>query len=125
MTKLAILSAPVALAATTLLAGMATAEDSDARPGAFAVCAGCHAVEPGQSSFGPNLRGVVGRKAGNLPGYAYSDALRASDLVWTRENLDRWLTSPRKTVPGTKMPFPGYADPAKRQQVIDYLVMLK
>ncbi|MEZ5737499.1 MAG: c-type cytochrome [Novosphingobium sp.] len=124
MTKLPILSFPITLVATISIAGLATAKDAPTQPAAFAVCAGCHSVEPGKSSFGPNLRSVIGRKAGSLPGYAYSKALKASGIVWDAQTLDKWLTSPKKTVPGTKMPFPGYDDPVKRQQVIDYLMSL-
>lgn len=94
-------------------------------PPAFGVCSACHTTEAGKTSFGPNLRGVVGRRAAILPGYAYSPALRAAGITWTKEQLDSWLTSPQKKVPGTKMPFTGYADPEKRRQVIDYLQSLK
>ena len=119
---------PIALvlvAASVPFAGAVAAETAPVRPAAFTVCAGCHAVQAGKTSFGPNLSGIVGRKAGSLPDYAYSDALKSSGKVWNAQNLDAWLTSPQKTVPGTKMPFPGYADPTKRQQVIDYLETLK
>ena len=113
------------LAASVPFVGAAASEAASVRPAAFTVCAGCHAVAPGRTSFGPNLYGVVGRKAGSLPDYAYSEPLKSSGLVWNAQNLDAWLASPQKTVPGTKMPFPGYTDPAKRQQVIDYLETLK
>ena len=125
MTKSAILPTLVVLVASVLFVGAAPAETDPVRPAAFTVCRGCHAIEPGKASFGPNLRGIVGRKAGSLPGYAYSDALKATDIVWNAQNLDKWLTSPQRTVPGTKMPFPGYSDPEKRRQVIDYLETLK
>jgi len=95
------------------------------RPPAFAPCTACHSTEPGKTMFGPNLAGLSGRKAASLPGYAYSAALKASGLVWTAQSLDTWLTSPQKLVPGTKMPFPGIADPVKRKQVVDYLLALK
>lgn len=75
--------------------------------------------------LGPSLASVAGRKAGSLPGYTYSDALKASGLTWNEATLDKWLASPRETVPGTKMPFMGISDPARRKQVIDYLLTLK
>lgn len=96
-----------------------------ARPAAFAVCAACHATEPGRTIVGPSLADVAGRKAGSVPGYAYSEALKASGLTWDQATLDKWLTSPQKTVPGTKMPFAGIPDPAKRKEVIRYLMTLK
>lgn len=95
-----------------------------ARPPAFAQCAGCHSTQAGKTLFGPSLAGVSGRRAGTLPGYAYSPALKASGLTWNAKTLDRWLTSPKKTVPGTKMPFNGLQDPKSRAQVIAYLLTL-
>lgn len=109
-----------------ILAMAEAAEAADAkRPAAFAICAACHSTQPGKTIFGPSLAGVASRKAGSLPGYVYSDALRKSGLTWDAGNLDQWLTSPQKTVPGTKMPFAGIADPAKRKEVVDYLLTLK
>lgn len=104
---------------------LAKAEAPPVRPAAFAQCAACHSTERGSPSFGPNLVGVAGRRAGTLPGYAYSPALKASGLTWNASTLDRWLASPRRTVPGTRMPFGGIADPTQRKQVIDYLLKLK
>jgi cytochrome c len=60
-----------------------------------------------------------------LPGYNYSAALRSSGLTWNAATLDRWLTAPQRTVPGTKMPFAGIPDPARRKQVVDYLLTLR
>lgn len=94
-------------------------------PPGFAQCAGCHTREAGKHSFGPSLVGVAGRKAGTAPGYAYSDALKKSGIVWNAKTLDKWLTGPRKVVPGTKMPFAGIPNPAARKQVVDYLLLLK
>jgi cytochrome c len=102
-----------------------SAEDTAAPPVVFAQCISCHSVKPGVNGVGPSLYGAVGRKAGTLPGYAYSDALKAWGKTLTPEELDRWLTAPMKDVPGTKMVFPGIPDAAKRKAVIDYLVTLK
>jgi cytochrome c len=88
-------------------------------------CVSCHSVKPGVNGVGPSLYGVVGRKAGTLPGYAYSDALKAWGKTLTPEELDTWLTAPMKDVPGTKMVFPGMPDPTKRKEVIDYLATQK
>lgn len=121
-----VVPAILALLATAALAnGEVRAENVPARPAAFAPCAACHTVQAGQKSFGPNLHGIIGRKAASLPGYAYSNALKAANMTWNRQALDRWITAPQKAVPGTKMPFPGIADPAKRQQIIDYLQKLQ
>lgn len=94
-------------------------------PADFAICTGCHAIDAGRNGIGPSLRGVVGRKAGSLPGFAYSAALQNSGIVWTPERLDTWLSGPMTMVPGTKMSFGGYADPQQRQAVIAYLKTLR
>ncbi|MBB4642871.1 c-type cytochrome [Rhizorhapis suberifaciens] len=126
MIKIALaLMPPAAALAFLVSAESGSARNVPARPPAFAICAACHTVEPGQTSFGPNLRGLGGRRAASLPGYAYSPALKASGLTWDRATLDAWLTSPQKKVPGTKMPFAGLPDPEKRKQIIDYLMSLK
>ncbi|MFT4027634.1 MAG: cytochrome C [Novosphingobium sp.] len=110
--------------------GTATGEAAPAPTGAeppqaFMQCVSCHTVKPGVNGVGPSLHGVVGRKAGTLPGYAYSDALKAWGKVLTPEELDKWLTAPMQDVPGTKMVFPGMPDPARRKAVIDYLATQK
>lgn len=94
------------------------------RPVAFAQCASCHSTEAGKNIYGPSLAGISKRRAGTLPGYAYSPALTASKLQWDAKTLDRWLTSPKKMVPGTKMPFLGLQDTKSRQEVIAYLMSL-
>jgi cytochrome c len=93
-------------------------------PPAFAQCMSCHAVKPGVNGVGPSLFGVVGRKAGTLPGYPYSDALKAWGRTLDEATLDEWLTAPMKDVPGTKMVFPGMPDPERRKAIIEYLESL-
>lgn len=84
----------------------------------YQICMGCHSLD--EDDVGPRHRGVVGRTAGSVPGYAYSPALKNSHIVWDRDNLDRWLTSPQGLVPGVKMFFalPSAQD---RADVIAYL----
>lgn len=84
-------------------------------------CALCHSVDAGVNKIGPSLHGVVGRKAGSLDGYNYSDAMKNANRTWTDATLDDYLTNPREKIPGVKMIFPGFADPADRQNVIAYL----
>ncbi len=95
------------------------------RPPVFAQCASCHSTEPGKTVFGPSLHGVGGRKAGSLPGYDYSPALKKAKITWNAASLDRWLASPQKAVPGTRMPFGGIQDPAARRALVTYLLTLK
>ena len=114
-------SAMVALAAQP---GQASTAPAPARPAAFAQCAGCHSTEPGKNLFGPSLAGVSKRRAGTLPGYVYSPALKKSGITWNAQTLDRWLTSPAKTVPGTKMPLGGVPDAKTRKALVDYLLTI-
>ncbi len=84
----------------------------------YQVCMGCHSLD--EDDVGPRHRGVVGRTAGSVPGYAYSPALKNSHIVWDRDNLDRWLTNPQALVPGAKMFF-AMPNPQDRADVIAYL----
>ncbi len=88
----------------------------------FAVCSACHQVGPNaKNGVGPVLNGIVGRKAGSYPGFAYSPANKNSGLTWTVAELQKYLANPQKLVPGTKMPFPGLPDAAKVNNIIAYL----
>jgi len=115
-----------ALAGQQAWAQSAPAGDAGKGKLVFLECQGCHAVAPGGPALvGPDLDGVVGRKAASLPGYEYSAALKSSGLVWTDAKLDKWLTDPSGLVPGTKMAFAGIESPALRADVIAYLGTVK
>lgn len=102
--------------------GFAAAQDAAAGEKTFLVCRACHQIGPNaKDAVGPVLNGVVGRKAGTYPDYQYSDANKNSGIVWTPEELDKYLTSPQAVVPHTKMIFPGLKDEQKRKDVIAYL----
>lgn len=81
-------------------------------------CASCHALD--HNKAGPMLGGVFGRKAGSIPGYNYSRALRGSGLTWTEDDLDRWLSDPREFIAGARMPVK-VLDPTARRDIITYL----
>lgn len=85
-------------------------------------CGGCHSVQTNR--IGPKHLGVVGRKAGNVPGFEYSAALKKAKFAWTPKQLDKWLQGPSKLVPGTVMFFtvPNAAD---RAAIIAYLAVAK
>src|SRR5215469_1413228 len=84
-------------------------------------CAICHTLEEGKNKIGPSLAGVVGRKAGSVPGFAYSAANKNSGDMWDEATLDRYLTDPRKFMPGTKMVFAGLKNSEDRKALIEYL----
>ncbi len=101
----------------------ATSTESVAVDGAqaFATCANCHTRQAGAAHrSGPNLHGVVGRRAGAATGFGYSPALRASGIVWDAQTLDAYLRAPTQRVPGTRMTTVT-ADAGKRQALIEYL----
>ena len=85
-------------------------------------CGACHSLDANR--VGPKHRGVVGRKAGIVPGFNYTRALKSSGIVWTADALDRWLSGPAKMVPGTAMGFV-LSSPQQRADVIAYLKQQK
>jgi cytochrome c len=107
--------------AVSASASAANAPNGDAARGAeiYTRCAACHALLYNRT--GPKHCGVVGRKAGTVPGFDYSKAMRSSNLTWNPATLDRFLTDPPKVVPGTTMTYAGIPDARERADVIAYL----
>jgi cytochrome c len=87
----------------------------------FVQCQTCHAAEAGVNKVGPSLHGIIGRHSGMIPNYSYSTANKTSGIVWTEQELYKYLENPQKTVPGTYMTYTGVKDPQKRADVIAYL----
>jgi cytochrome c len=85
----------------------------------YARCQGCHAL--GYDRTGPHHCGLFGRRAGSVPGFEYSPAMKRSGIVWSAKTLDYFLADPRKAVPGTSMGYSGVRDPAERAALIAYL----
>jgi cytochrome c oxidase assembly protein subunit 11 len=85
------------------------------------VCGACHALD--HNKIGPMLDGVVGRRAGSVPGYPYSTALAQSGVTWDAGTLDKWLAGPQHFIPGAEMPF-SLPDAVRRRDVIAYLETL-
>jgi len=81
-------------------------------------CTACHSLT--SNRVGPNLAGVYGRKVGSAQGFTYSNALKNSTVIWTEENLDKWLTSPASFIPGQRMNF-SISDAQKRADIIAFL----
>lgn len=95
--------------------------DAENGKGLFAQCRACHVVADGTNKSGPSLKGVVGREAGLSTGFKYSSALLDSGTIWTKENLDKYLENPQRSMPGTRMIFAGLKDPQDRADIIAYL----
>jgi cytochrome c len=112
------MAAFVAIASAAQAAGAPFIGDAGRGKSLYAACMGCHSLD--ENDVGPMHRGVVGRRAGAVPGYAYSAALKASGMVWTPTNLDRWLSGPQALVPGAKMFFQ-VPNPQSRADIIAYL----
>ncbi|HVZ90237.1 MAG TPA: cytochrome c family protein [Rhizomicrobium sp.] len=116
-------------AAVTLcvtLAAEGHAADAAKGKQVFARCAICHKAEKNAgNAIGPNLFGVVGRKAGTAPAFAYSAAMKNAGFVWTPEKLNEYITHPAQVVPGNRMAFAGVSDPQQRADLIAYLSSLK
>ena len=92
------------------------------------ICLTCHTLEKGQpKKVGPNLWGVVGAEAADVPGFDFSPAMlamKAAGKAWTFEELDAFLAAPQKHLPRTFMTFPGEKDPQKRADLIALLANL-
>ena len=90
---------------------------------AFRKCASCHQVgRYAQAGYGPQLNGIIGRKAAATPDFKYSGAMKKSGIVWTEQNLATYLRAPHDMVPGTSMRFWGIGDD---QQIADLLAYMR
>jgi len=86
-------------------------------------CRECHSFDKGDNRLGPTLYGVVGRKAGTVPGFAYSNSVKDSGIVWDEATLDKWITNPGAVIPDNNMAalFGGIDDPSIRAKIIAFL----
>jgi cytochrome c len=100
--------------------GVAYPQDTHTGKEVFALCAACHTLNEANGA-GPSLKGVLGRKAGTVPGFRYSRAMKGSGIVWDEDSLSAYLADPQKIVPGNLMPFSGLADAKQREELIRYL----
>ncbi len=89
-------------------------------------CAACHTLnEGGKNRLGPNLFGILNRKAGTVEGFKYSKAMKNSDIVWDHNTLNEFIAKPKKVVKGTKMSFRGIKKAGKRADLMAYLESLR
>lgn len=115
---------PLIVGLGLVAAGAVSAAEGDPAAGkkTFAQCAACHALVKGKNGVGPSLHGVVGRKAGTAEGFkTYSPAMQKAGLVWTDENLTKYLRSPKTFIPGNRMIFVGLKKDEDAANVIAYL----
>ena len=119
--------AALAVIAAAILATPALAAGDPVQGKAvFARCAICHNVEKdGGNGVGPNLFGIMGRKAASVDGFNYSGPMKASGIVWNDDKLSQWVAGPAKMVPGTKMAFAGITSKGQIADVVAYLNTLK
>jgi len=106
-------------------AGLTPAAADDAGQKVFNRCRACHAIGPGaHNKVGPQLNGIIGRKAGSVAGFNYSDALKqkaAAGLVWTEANLQQYLDSPDTFIPNGVMAFAGVKNEGELKDLIAFL----
>ena len=119
----------IALAALALLAASSpvalAAGDVEKGKAVFKRCQVCHVHDTKTNKVGPHLGDVVGRKAGSVEGFHYSDAMKKKGeegLTWTEENIATYLKDPKAFVPGNKMVFVGLK---KDDEIADVIAFLK
>jgi cytochrome c len=107
-------------AGLALAAGLCHAAPDPARgEQVYVRCLACHALA--SDRVGPRHCGLLGRRAGSVPGFNYSPAMKKSKLTWDEKTLDRFLAKPMKVVPGTAMTYDGVPDAKDRVDLIAYL----
>lgn len=85
-------------------------------------CASCHDIrQDARGGDGPNLHDVFGRRAGSVPNYDYSPAMRRAGIVWNMANLNRFIADPAGFIAGNRMPFSGIRDGEERKALLSYL----
>jgi len=118
----------IAAATVCMLVAATAAQAGDAAKGkaVFQRCAICHnAVKGAGNGLGPNLFGIVGRKAGSVAAFPYSAAMKNAGFVWTPDKLTAYVTHPSAVVPGNRMAFAGIGNPDQVKDLIAYLETLK
>ena len=108
-----------------LAAGSAVAQNAENGEQVFKKCRACHQVGEGaKNGVGPVLNGLLGRKSGTVPEFNYSEANKEAGvkgLVWTEEELNKYLEAPLTYMPKNKMAFAGLKDETDRKDIVAYL----
>ncbi len=111
-----------AAVASILLCAPALAQDDAGQIAFTNACRTCHTVREGDNRLGPSLSRVIGRKAGSLPNYNYSESMKKADIVWDKQNLDRFIANPSAVVSGNNMkPYGGIASADERAKIVAFL----
>ncbi len=118
-------AAPAAAGAMALAikdkAGVALSGDPVKGEAVFRQCQTCHVVTAGVNKVGPSLHNIIGRTAGQVAGFRYSEANKKSGIVWTEQEIYTYLENPKARIPGTIMAFVGVKDSQKRADLVAYL----
>jgi cytochrome c len=112
----------IALGVAALAAAPALAADPENGAKVFKKCQTCHDIKAEKNKVGPHLVGIVGRPAGSVEGFKYSDAMKNSGVTWTEENIAIYVKDPKGFIKGNKMAFPGLK---KDEEVADLIAFLQ
>ncbi len=114
------LSSPSSLSQELLSQGIESGSEQQVFNNA---CRTCHTIKEGDNRLGPSLYKVVGRKAGSLPDYNYSSAMKGAGFVWDEEKLEHFIANPDEVVPGNNMkPYSGLASTDDITKVMAFLL---
>jgi cytochrome c len=110
------------LAAMFVGAATAALSQEDGQTAFNTSCRTCHTMKEGDNRQGPSLAGIMGRKAGSLPGFNYSPSMKQSGITWDEATLDQFIADPEQVVHGNTMkPYGGITDAAQRKLIVDFL----
>ena len=112
-----------AAAALTLALGQPVRADGDAAKGekVFGKCKTCHEIATDKNKVGPTLHGVIGRKAGTVPGFKYSEAMAGANVTWDATTIAEYVAKPKEFIPGNKMAFAGLKKEDEIQDLVAYI----
>ena len=119
------LAALIALSAGALgqeTVGRSTGPDDDGQLAFNNTCRTCHTLKEGDNRLGPSLHNIIGRRAGSLPNYGYSSAMKDADLVWDKATLDRFIANPDQVISDNNMkPYGGLNSAEERAKIVAFL----
>ena len=110
------------VAAMSSVSAMASAQDLDNGKSVFNKCRACHQIGEGAKNLvGPILNGLIGRKAGTIDGFNYSEANKTSGITWDEATFREYIKSPKTKIPNTKMVFVGLSDDKDAEDLLAFL----